>query len=340
MKRTHIIIGLFVSFLILGSCREISINTVVNKDGSFTRTVTITGDSSDVFKPDLPYPVDSTWKKEFKEDTTGNKDHILTYVKTFENSDLLNQEFSEDKSWRGKINRKIVVERKFGFFYSYLVYKETIGAANPFHKLDYRDYISKGDMLWLTGKKLALNSGDSSKIEQAENAAGVYLQEAMTERIVATLKKGVEQLDSPAVHPDLIEEYRDSIALKVYDWHYNSTLDFVDYLAELTGNNDIYKLRESDSTLFKNLDNDMEFVMSILMMEDYKVSVELPGMITGTNSLSTRGNRAQWNVNALSILFEDFNMIAESRVINKWMFVIAGAILLMLVVFMVFQSRK
>ena len=340
MKKIHVIFGLFITIIVFSSCREINISTIVNKDGSFTRIVTITGDSSDVFKPNLPYPVDNSWEMKFQKDTIDSENYVLTYTKNFNNSTLLNQEFNEDTSWRKKLNRNINVERKLGFFYSYVVYKETIGAANPFNLLDYKDYISKEDMLWLTRKKLALNSSDSSKIEQADDMELKYLLEVITYEVVAVLKKSIEQLNSPVIDFNQVDNYRDSIALKVDDWDFNSSTDFVDYLAEWTNNSNIYKLKTVNSALFENLDNDIQFLEDIFDMEDYKVTVELPGIITETNSLSTKGNQVVWNVNASSILFEDYNMIVESRVINSWMFVIAGVILLLFIVLVIFKLGK
>ena len=340
MKTKHILLGLFITIIVFSSCREINISTIVNKNGSFTRIVTITGDSTDVLKPNLPYPVDNSWEMKFQKDTTGSDNYVLTYTKFFDNSTLLNQEINVDTSWRKKLNRNINVGRKLGFFYSYVVYKETIGAANPFNLLDYKDYISKEDMLWLTGKKLASTSSDSSKIKQAEDTAVEYLEEVITAEIVAVLKKSIEQLNSPVIDPDQVDNYRDSIALKVNDWDFNSSTEFVDYLAEWTNNSNFHKLKTVNSTLFENLDDNMQFVVGVFEIEDYKVTVELPGIITETNSLSTKGNQVHWNVNASSILFEDYNLIVESRVVNSWMFVIAGVILLLFIVVAIFKLGK
>ncbi|RLD58752.1 MAG: hypothetical protein DRJ05_07505 [Bacteroidetes bacterium] len=340
MKRKQIIISIFISILIFSSCREIKVNTVVNKDGSFTRMIVITGDSSEVIKTGLPYPVDETWKRELLRDTTDHENHVLTYTKYFENSDLLNQEISQDTGWKKNLNRNILVEEKFGFFYSYPIYTETIKAANPFTILDYKEYLGKEDMLWITGKKLALNSSDSAKIEDAEKKADAFIEEAFTSELIAGLKKAIEQLNNPAVNPELVEIYRDSIVSKIDDYDYDSTLEFVDFLAEWSNNDEILKLKEIKPDTFEKLDNTIKLIINVLSMEPYKVFVEMPGIITETNSLSTKGNQVQWNVAATSILFEDYNMIVESRIINKWMFVIAGIVLLSLIIMIIFKSRK
>lgn len=340
MKTKQIIISFFISILFFSSCREIKIRTIVNKDGSFTRMIVITGDSSEVIKKGLPYPIDESWKRELLRDTTDQDNFVLTYTKSFKNSDLLNQEISQDTGWRKKLNRSILVEEKFGFFYSYPTYTETIKAANPFTILDYKEYLTKEDMLWITGKKLALNSSDSAKIEDADKKADAFIEEAFTSELIAGLKKAIEQLNNPAVSPDLVEIYRDSIVVKVDEYDYNTTLEFVDFLAEWSNNDEILKLKEINTDTFEKLDNTIKLTLDVLSMESYKVFVEMPGIITETNSLSTKGNQVQWNVAATSILFEDYNLIVESRIVNKWMFVIAGIVLLSLFVLIIFKSRK
>jgi hypothetical protein len=340
MKKKQIIISFISAILLLGSCREIKVNTKVNKDGSFTRMITITGDSSEVFKSDLPYPVDETWKREFIRDTAEHENYVLIYKKSFKNSNLLNEEINQDTSWRRNLQRNITVKKKFGFFYSYLVYRETIKAANPFTSLDYKDYISKEDLLWLSGKKTALNSSDSAKIEDAEKRVEAYLRDVLTIEILDALKQGTERTN-PAGQEYQANEFemlKDSIAKKVADWDFQTTLDFINYINKWTP--DTYMLKELKLHLFKNLDKKVQLLVNIYEMEDYKVSVELPGIITRTNSLSTKGNQVSWNVTGPSFLFEDYIMIVESRIVNYWMFVLTGIILLSLIGLIIWKSRK
>ena len=340
MKKEIFLISFIISLLVLSSCREISVTTVINKDGSFLRTIKITGDSSTIYNATLPYPGDDTWKMEFLNDTTGGKDDVLIYTKLFKTGEQLSEELSRDTSWWKHVKRTISIEKKSGFFYSYLEYNETIFAANPFDSIDFKNYLSQDDMLWLSGKKLAMNSSDSSKIKQAEDTAEIYLQHALTVEIVAALKQGIEQLNQPELNPSLVDLYKDSIAEKVNRWDLDSTLEFVDYLARLANNNDLESIKEMNPEPFHKLDQKIKVLFDILQLEDFKVSVELPGLLTETNSLSPVGNRVSWNVNNMSFLFEKFQMTAESRVVNVRMFVIGGIILLSFIFLTVIKSRK
>ncbi len=341
MKRKHIVFSIFILALAFTSCREISINTIVNKDGSFTRIVTVTGDSADVIKPlNLPYSVDETWKKEIAKDSVGDNQYILTYTKFYKNSDIINREMSQDTGWRKKVNRTINVEKRFIFFYSYLKYEECIEVSNPLTMLDYNDYITKEDMLWLSGKKIAISSSDSAKIDQAEDNAVTFLLDAMTEEIIVILKMGLKDLSDVAIHPDMVDNYRDSITKTIEDGKFNSTIELVDYLAKWSDNNEVDRLKEICDGAFMELDGKIQFLEIIIDNEDYEVSVEMPGILTETNSPATKGNSVSWEVNTYSFLFEDVTMEAESRVINKWMFIIAGIILLSLIGLLIFRSRR
>ena len=154
MKTREILISIFIVLLVISGCRKITVSTQIHKDGTFTRTIRITGDSSSVFRGDLPYPIDSTWLRVATKDTAGDDDdYILTYKKTYTNSDELNGEINADTSWRRVLKREITVADRFGFFYSYLSFREVFQPANPFTYLNYKDYISADDILWLSIKK-------------------------------------------------------------------------------------------------------------------------------------------------------------------------------------------
>lgn len=331
MKKSIIIISLLISAIFISSCREISVVTIVNNDGSFTRVITITGDSSDVYKSGLPYPIDYTWEKKFVADSVENDKFILTYTKTFDNSNVLANEINSDTSWRKQLKRNITVDKSFGFFYTYLTYEETFGAANPFSILDYHDFMSEKDLQWLKGEKLALNSNDSVNIENAENKAEQFLQKSFTTEIIKLLKEGIIKLENSTLVPDMVDGYYDSISDKVHRWDINSTTEYVDYFAELTNKKDILRIKDLEYDELKSLDGKIELLFNIFEMEDYSVSVNMPGLITYTNSLSIHGNQTNWNINTMSFLFEEYKMISESRIVNYNMFIISGIVLLLLI---------
>ncbi|MCD4664414.1 MAG: hypothetical protein K8R68_04020 [Bacteroidales bacterium] len=340
MKTQHKIYVLIIVLLVLSSCREITYTTKVHKDGSFTRTVTITGDSSHVFKKDLPYPVDGTWLMEVNTDTTSAGDYILTYTKTFKNSDQLQEEIQQDTSWRKGLDRSIEVRKRFGVFYSYLTYKEVYKACNPFSKRDYRDYVSEEDMQWISGNKIALTKNDSTKSSEAEEKALAFIIESISLEITAEIKKGINVLNNPELTEIMVDEFKDSVEVKLDKWDFESISDFIDYYVEWTGVADLAKLHNLKPPLFDTLEHKANHLFQAIEMEDYQQFVEMPGLITETNSLSVTGNSVNWRVTLMPMLLKDFEMIVESRVVNIFGFVISGIVLLLFFVALIFKTRN
>ena len=190
MKAKYLIYILATFLFFLSSCREISVSTIVNEDGTFTRIITITNDENLPSEENLPYPVDESWERQENKDTTGGKTYSVTFTKTYDNSEILNKELAMDTSWLRDVNREIDVKKRFWFFNSYLTYKETWKAANPFTQLDYLEYMSADDLRWITGHELAINESDSTALEEAEgkvmaimNRSGGQLEEFSVSQI-------------------------------------------------------------------------------------------------------------------------------------------------------------
>ena len=341
MKTRHIISLLLIILFSLSACREINVTTKVHKDGSFTRIITITGDSSSVFEPGLPYPIDATWEKKVaREDSTDASDYILTYTKTFKKSKELNAELKSDTGWRNQLDREIKIRNRFGFFYSYPVYREVCKASNPFTSLNYAEYLSAEDIQWLSGYKLAANSIDSAALEEAGDRADLFLEKAVAQEVMQVLKIGLMQLNDPGLDPADVIQYKDSIESKINEWSFDSLGTFIDYYREWTNQPEVLKLHDLDPPLFNALDKKAELLVNIIGMDFYVQTVEMPGLIIETNAPSISGNTVNWNVDVMSFLFQDFEMLVESRVVNTWAFIVAGIMLLTLIVVLIWRVKK
>lgn len=340
MKTKNIIISIIFLTFTFSSCRDINVSTIVNKDGSFTRIVEIIGDSADVFKSGLPYKIDESWNTDFRKDTLENDNYILTYSKSYKNSDILNEELKSDTRWVKDLKREINVTKRFGFFYTYLEYSESIEAANPFTRLDYNNYFTEEDLNWVFGKKVALTSQDSIICEKVDDKVEDFLEKAFAEEIITALQEGVQKLNHPSLPLSQIEEFRDSIISFAADFDLDPTILFVDYFAGLTNNPNALQLKEINPESYYEIDKKLKFLTELIFQEDYTVIVEMPGIITNTNSLEINGNSVRWKANSIANLFIDYEMEVESRVINKWMFILTGIILLSLVILIIIKSRK
>lgn len=90
----------------------------------------------------------------------------------------------------------------------------------------------------------------------------------------------------------------------------------------------------------KSIDEGFEDVLPI--EKDNVISYELllPGKMITTNAPVVNSNSLVWKVDGMHILFDDYILTAEYRVMNVWGFVIAAFILIMAVVSTILMLRK
>lgn len=326
--------------LLFSACHEITVKTKINKDGSFTRTIIVqSDDSSGLYKADLPYPIDASWKQAYVFDsTTKNKPYMLTYTKLFDGMGELTKSIEKDTSMWKNMARKLSIEKTNGFFFSNFEFKETIKAANPFTMLDYRKYLSNEDVELLGGEVKLSNISDSTNYKNAEEKVEQFFVESITHEIVYTLEEGIKKINSISLKPEDVEKYRDSIVKKVDELEDEPNEKFIDYLALWSGNEDYLKLKELEPPIFKESNKRMKLFYTLLMMEQYNQEVELPGMLTKTNSIKVVGNKVSWKVEPIAFMFKDYTMQVESRVVNYWAFVLSGIILVLLIAILAYKA--
>jgi hypothetical protein len=340
MKTRHLVFGLVILIMSLSACREITVRTTVNSDGSFTRIVTVSGDSADAFKKELPYPVDASWAMTSKKDTAGKGKFIVTYTKHYKDCEELKAEIGRDTSWLRQLVRHIDIRKRFGFFYSYIEYREVYPAANPFTVLPYKAYVTPEEFLWLTRKHPIQSPSDSIKRKDAEDKVMIYLVESATAEVEKILVGGIRKLNDPNLDAKRVAGLHDRIRTALSKSNFKDAGVFIDSIRMWTGNSTVDRLKELQPPLFGEFNRNAKFLENLLMMEDFHVETELPGLITGTNSLALNGNQVTWDVFPMAFLLEDYSMVVESRVVNVWVFVLSGMILLGLVVLLVVKSLK
>ena len=336
MKTKYFIITLMLLAFSLSSCREITVKTRVNADGSFTRIITLTGNVTDsssvVTVTGLPYPVDDSWQMMTMRDTSDSAKLICIYSKHFPGDEALKEEIASDTSWMKVLDRQINVKKKFMFFYSYITYREFYKKADPSGLLDYQDYMSPQDLEWMVGNRQALNARDSALRDTAEARAERYIMDSYRAEVINGLNNGIQRLNDPELQSfDINAYFNDSIInemLEDSDGHEH----IIDTLESLSGQPALLKLKDLSPPVFSDLINKIDLFEKIMMMHDYTSEVEMPGLLTATNSVNVVGNTVSWHVQPTSFYFDDYEMFVESRVVNQWAFVLSGIVLLLLIV--------
>ena len=68
------------------------------------------------------------------------------------------------------------------------------------------------------------------------------------------------------------------------------------------------------------------------LMDDYENSLLMPGLLTDTNAELLQGDTLSWDVDVIKFIDRDYVMFAESKVTNRWAYVLSGFIILMAVI--------
>jgi hypothetical protein len=339
MKTQNILLSLILMLLLVFSaCREVTVTTKVNPDGTFTRIITVTGDSSDVFKTNLPFPIDETWAQMSSKDTSDSTKYIMTYTRTYRNSNELNKEIKSDTGSYRNLERNISVTKKFRFFFSYLTFKEVYKSINPFTNLDYHEYLSEEDIRWYSGLKIPVTPVDSILKKDAEDKVLAFLAASATSEVESIIRNGIKRLDNPLLNSVDISVYHDSLFKKIEGFDFKGENDFAEYYSKWSGNEAFSLLNDMKPPILEDFTKKIDMVEAIFELEGYTEEVEMPGLITGTNSAMLKGNQVRWEFQPMAVIVSDFEMYAESRVINYWAFVLAGIILLALVVLLVIKG--
>lgn len=341
MKTSAIILTVIaLLLLVFSSCREVKVTTRVNPDGTFTRIITVTGDSTDNFTTDLPFPVDETWKSMFSRDTTDSTKFIQTYVKSFRNSHELNEELKSDTSSYKNLKREISVTKRFRFFFSYLTFKEVYKSANPFTCLDYHEYLTEEDILWFNELKIPLTPADSIRQDEASDKVFKFFQRSVIAEVDSIMRDGIKRLNNPQLNQLDISVYHDSVYKDFEQWNFKQVDEFIVLYSKWSGIEAFTLLNNLEPPLFEDFEKKLATLENVFEIEGYINEVEMPGLITATNSAMLNGNQVRWDFQPLTIIVRDFEMYAESRVINYWAFVVAGIVLLLLVVLLVIKAVR
>lgn len=341
MKTTTVILSLIaLLLLVFSSCREVKVTTRVNPDGTFTRIITVTGDSTDNFRTDLPFPVDETWTGMFSRDTSDSTKFIQTYIKSFRNSNELNAEIKSDTGQYKSLVRDVSVTKRFRFFFSYLTFKEVYRSANPFTSLDYHEFLTEEDIHWYSGLKTPITPVDSIHKDEAEDKVLAFSVASATAEVESIIRDGIKKLNNPLLNNVDISNYHDSLYKFVEAWNDKSELNIIESCRKWSGNEAFYLLKDLEPPIFEGFAKKVAAMELVFKLEGYTEEVEMPGLITGTNSAMLNGNQVRWDFQPLNIIVSDFEMYAESRVINYWAFVVAGMVLLAMVVLMVIKAVR
>ncbi|MDF1550658.1 MAG: hypothetical protein P1P88_22745 [Bacteroidales bacterium] len=349
MKKNKLIITLILIFsMILPACVDIEVTTVLNADGSLERILKVNSDSELKDFSSLPFPIDSSWQLSYEHDTSANnnKSHRYIFKKQFSSVDELNNEYENSANSLKKLNRKLNVEKKFRWFYTYISYEEkyeklALGDYRPFklYLSDIEKEVYKYENSDSTNNKLNI---DDEKFKILKSEIDKKYENWLTENIKDEVIMAIEQ---DFITNNIRDKYkadlkskRDTIYMVLDSLGVNDLQEkFYSFLNQLYRTKEFDKIITSKESYLTKFEKNLELIVG---QPGFKYNLQMPGLLIDTNSESIKGNMLSWQFEPTEAFFVTTVQRAESRIINLWAFVVSGLFLMGVLIFLLIPTFR
>jgi hypothetical protein len=328
-----------LALVLLAGCREITTTTRVFPDGSCERAVTIKGDSTSVdsvFAGTFPIPVDSTWTISGEREKTGEKKFAHTARKTFRSASDLDRAYRPPEDGKPRVAIDIRLDRRFRWFNTFYLYRETIKASNPFVSVPISDYLTPDELALYYLKEDTL--GLDKKVEE-------WYLKTYFEELYRALAREAETNPDPGFGLETIRAGKDSLfaAVRRVDREKTSEISdgkgLVRFLERFYKTRAVRRWSSAMDSVMLELQKKQEFLMD-LDADSYVNHVVMPGLILDTNAPSVENNTVTWELKGRRFFWEDYEMRVESRTVNRWAIWLTGGLLLVAVAGMAFGALR
>ena len=366
MKRFNIVSKVLITLIaiIATSCIDhYKISTKVNKDGSIKRTISITGDSACWDEARIFVPTDNSWdtsmhwKYKKEGDTTSDKRYTLTASRTFKNVGTLKEFFKIESDTSNFVRIDVNLSKNFRWFYTFFKYTEKFNKSFPFNHYPIDNYLSDIEMGYFYTDDYTyvrefdslvfiedleqmplLSREDSNRMEALELVYTKKFAEWQARNVFEEYIQLIRLIDTNFVltakeKEALIAESQliDGFQINLEDNETNS-FDSIAKWFQLTEDSIKLLLPNETEVFYKKIElaNSFWFVDN-----EINNQVELPGLLVNSNADSISASTSYWNYNENIFFTKDFNLKAESRVVNHWAFVLTGVITMLLLTLLI-----
>jgi hypothetical protein len=333
-KSLKLIIAIITIMVISCNEPETVVTNYVHPDGSVTRKIemkSIEGDVNKRFKiSEIQVPIDSTWavKDSVEVDKKGDSIWIRNAEKQFKNIDELNMAYKTDSGANKDISRRAGFIKKFKWFNTEFRFSERIEKELSFG-YPVKDFLNNEELLYFYSPENLKNSkesgqdslkfralsdsvkhktdkwteknlvsewiGEFSKLTagKTENDKAIQSLKAREDEFVKIVEKNDKQLDSL---------WKNGILLK-----------------EFIGEANALKYKSEADSALSIVTNNLWVKFS-----DYSVRIVMPGKLIGTNGFIDSSHLLLWPVKSDFFMTEPYEMWAESKIPNRWAWIVSG----------------
>ncbi len=353
MKRNLKISLTALSLILLFSCgyKHTQVINTVHKDGSFTRKVIVETNTRKFLEPKTyDIPIDDTWKTEITSEVKEGNDTTwtLTAEKDFKSVDELNEDYRYDLGANRVLNRTAGFSRKFKWFTTVFRFNETVGNVLKV-SCPLSDFLSEEELKFFylpdKVKENLKNGSDSLRIRKMADSIDLA-----SEKWIWTC----EMREWTGIFYDLFEnDPRLKISreeMKLKEPRFVNTLMKGDTVGDLDSAF-IAAIGKEFDTLFKP---EIDYAVKLLEEKDksfwsahnYDMEIRMPGKIIASNGYALTGPDSinvggiLWTVDPGYFLTEPYEMWAESRLNNYFIWIVTALFILFVAIGLTLFRRK
>ena len=322
---------------IFSSCLEgIENKSVVHPDGSITRSILFSGDSSAIALRSFKLRLDSSWS--ITTSRHDDKSWRLKAEQVFQNDLTMNAALQGEP---GKtLTASVHLEKSFQWFFTAYRYTETWKCFRLVDAEPMSPYFSSRELDLLSKHgihKEPSSPEDSVAMNAFEKKFKEWRLKNLFEAYYREFVKGVERIHSPLLTVTAVGQRKDELFRASAEKIENSEKDvkLVEHLftavlrSSLVG--DAFR---ANADGFKSLVDALEYEEEIWTMGSFTVSVAMPGVITSTNAQEVNGSTANWKDFIVMSEFLDTDLTVESRSINWWAVFVTGVLVVAILLYL------
>ena len=336
-KSVKIMVSLFLVFLVSCNEPETVVTDYVHPDGSITRKIemkSIEGDAKKRFKiSDIQVPLDSTWavKDSIEVDQKGDSIWMRTATKQFKNAGEISLAYKSDSGANKNFSRKVVFVKTFKWFNTEFRFSESIGKELLFG-YPVKNFLNKDELLYFYSPEDLKNSKesgpDSLKFralrDSVKNKTDIWTEKNLVSEWIGEFSKLTEGKAGNDMSSQSLKAREDEF-VKITERN-GKQLDSLwkngIILREFIGESNALKYKiEADSAL--------SIVTKRLFVNfsDYSQKIVMPGKLIGTNGFIDSSQILLWPVESDYFMTEPYEMWAESKLPNRWAWILSGLFL-------------
>ena len=315
--------------------------TTLSRDGKAHRTVYAFGDTAfmagNISNNPFLFHLSSDWEithldTVVKHDFFGRKSKLNVKISKHANSiEQYSQEIQSDDDKLSFAAPEELLSKKFRWFYTDYSFKTTYKKLKYEVPVPIDNYLSREEqMLWTQGDMNNYKFLNAFEMNDYLNEIGDKFMEWYSrncfEISLVCIKKLTTKYDLDIDRENIYKEIQRA-KIEAFDINPEKVCTILDlfyktkYFSEL---NEINK---------KTLENEFETAISVVNSIGNVICYELVhcGEITRTNAHIINSDTLIWKVDGIRLLFDNYILTAEYRIVNSWAFIFSGFILIIAV---------